>query len=345
LSSAAAQGLFGLGTDADGYHLPQPGTVFEFPRDHGAHPGFRIEWWYVTANLDGADGREYGAQWTLFRTALAPPDPDRPAPQGWSAPQIWFGHAGVTTPDTHLSGETYARGGIGQAGVTAVPFAAWINDWQMRSTAPDGRDALSDLRLTARGDGFSYDLALTADGPLVLQGAAGYSVKSAAGQASHYYSQPHYTVTGTLALPDGPVPVTGQAWLDREWSSQPLTPTQTGWDWFSLHLDGGEKLMVYRLRDSAAAAFTPGTWVRRDGTSVYVPPGEIVLTALAETRVAGRDVPTEWRVQWQTGGVDVTTRALNPSSWMDTAFPYWEGPVRVTGSHTGRGYLEMTGYE
>jgi len=25
-------------------------------------------------------------------------------------------------------------------------------------------------------------------------------------------------------------------------------------------------------------------------------------------------------------------------------FPYWEGPVFATGSHEGRGYLEMTGY-
>ena len=93
---------------------------------------------------------------------------------------------------------------------------------------------------------------LQAEGPLVLQGDRGYSVKSAGGQASHYYSQPFYRVTGRLDLPAGPVAVTGQAWLDREWSSQPLAADQTGWDWFSLSFDTGEKMMGFVLRDGGA---------------------------------------------------------------------------------------------
>ncbi|MEM9754833.1 MAG: lipocalin-like domain-containing protein, partial [Pseudomonadota bacterium] len=183
---AFAQGFAGLGTDAEGFALPDPDHTYSFPADHGAHPDFRIEWWYLTATLTGADGRDYGIQWTLFRSAMAPEDPE-----GWGAEQIWMGHAGLTTPDTHLSAERFARGGIGQGGVTADPFEAWIDDWSMRSTAETG-DALDALHLTARGADFSYDLALTAEGPLVFHGQDGYSVKSAEGQASHYYSQPFY---------------------------------------------------------------------------------------------------------------------------------------------------------
>ena len=44
-------------------------------------------------------------------------------------------------------------------------------------------------------------------------------------------------------------------------------------------------------------------------------------------------------------GVDVTVTALNEDAWMATSIPYWEGPVTVTGSHQGIGYLEMTGYD
>ncbi|MEM8851342.1 MAG: lipocalin-like domain-containing protein, partial [Pseudomonadota bacterium] len=118
---ASAQGGFaGLGQGGEGYALPVPDTTFTFPADHGAHPDYRIEWWYLTATLESADGTTYGVQWTLFRSALAP-----------SGPQVWMGHMGVTTPDAHHSGERLARGGIGQAGVEPAPFRAWIDDWTM----------------------------------------------------------------------------------------------------------------------------------------------------------------------------------------------------------------------
>ncbi len=121
-----------------------------FPPTTGPHNDFRIEWWYLTATLTGPDGTEYGAQWTLFRSAQAPYEAE-----GWASPQLWMGHAAVTTPDAHLVAERLARGGIGQAGVTATPFAAWIDDWQMTSRAAPGADALSAIDLTARGAEFS----------------------------------------------------------------------------------------------------------------------------------------------------------------------------------------------
>ena len=328
---AHAQGFAGLGAEADGFAVPQPGTSFEFPADHGAHPAYRIEWWYITANLEAENGTPYGLQWTLFRSALAPET--RP---GWDDPQLWMGHAAVTTPERHFVTERIARGGIGQAGVTADPFEAWIDDWRMQGWDP--------ARLTATGPDFAYDVTLTAEGPLVYQGDEGYSVKSAAGQASYYYSQPFYAVDGTLTLPEGDVPVTGRAWLDREWSSQPLGDTQTGWDWFSLSFDDGHKMMGFRLRQTDGADFTSATWIAPDGTATpYTQTLE--ATPLAETQVAGRSVPTEWRVVLPEEGVDVTVRAINPQAWMDTSVPYWEGPVTVTGSRSGQGYLEMTGYE
>jgi predicted secreted hydrolase len=337
---AGAQGFAGLGTEAEGFDVPQRPAQFDFPADHGPHPTYRIEWWYLTATLSGADGREYGVQWTLFRSALAP----RSA-QGWEAPQLWMGHAGITTPDTHYSAERLARGGIGQAGARAAPFEAWIDDWTMRSTARPGADALSALHLTARGQDAAYDLTLQATGPLVFHGDGGYSVKSAAGQASYYYSQPFYEVTGTLALPDGDVAVTGTAWLDREWSSQPLSETQDGWDWFSLQFADGARMMGFGLRDRTGAVFTAATWIAPDGATSAYPDGALRLTPLRRTRVAGRDVPTEWRLELPDQGLDITTTPLNAQSWMDVGLSYWEGPIRFTGSHTGRGYLEMTGYD
>lgn len=334
---AFAQGFAGLGGSAEGFALPDPATRLTFPADHGAHPAFRIEWWYLTANLTGPEGTDYGVQWTLFRTALAPGE----AP-GWDSPQLWMGHAALTTPQAHFVAERLARGGIGQAGVSVAPFAAVIDDWQMLGRTGPGRDALAQLDLTAAGPGFGYDLRLTAEGPLVAQGQGGYSVKSAAGQASHYYSQPFYRVAGTLTVEGRAVPVTGQGWLDREWSSQPLAPDQTGWDWFSLHLEEGARLMAFRLR--GASDYISATWIAADGTVTALPPGALRLTPGRTAQVAGRRLPVEWRLELPERGLDITTTALNPQAWMGTSVPYWEGPIRVSGSHKGRGYLEMTGY-
>ncbi|TMV08495.1 iron ABC transporter permease [Ruegeria sediminis] len=331
--AALAQGFAGLGTDAEGFKVPQRGYQFQFPADHGAHPTFRIEWWYVTANLMGDDGAEYGIQWTLFRSALKPLDSD-----GWQSPQLWMGHAAVTTSDSHRFAERIARGGIGQAGVTANPFAAWIDEWRM-----DGPD-MDSLTLSARGADFGYDLKLNAQGPLVFHGDGGYSVKSADGQASYYYSQPAYAVTGTLQLPDGDVQVTGKAWMDREWSSQPLSEDQTGWDWFSLRFDSGDRLMAFRLR-GARGDYTSATWIEPDGKARAIDDGALVAEPLETARTAGRNIPVRWRLGLPDEDLDIEISALNPNAWMGTSFSYWEGPVRVTGSHSGIGYLEMTGYE
>jgi predicted secreted hydrolase len=331
--SALAQGFAGLGSDVDGFSTPQRGYEFSFPRDHGAHPDYRIEWWYVTANLKGPDGTDYGLQWTLFRSALRPYEAD-----GFASPQVWLGHAAVTTETNHFVSERFGRGGIGQAGATAQPFAAWIDDWHLTGDL-EGR-----AQMRASGVDFVYDMQLTAMGPLVFQGDQGYSVKSARGQASYYYSQPFFDVAGTLELPEGDVPVTGHAWLDREWSSQPLSEDQTGWDWFSLPFDDGTKMMGFLLRQTDGTAYTSATWIEADGTATPFPDGAFQAEPLSQSSVAGREIPTKWRAILPEKGVDVTVEAINPMAWMDTSIPYWEGPVRISGTHTGRGYLEMTVY-
>ena len=331
--TASAQGFAGLGTDVDGFSSPQRPAQFDFPTDHGPHYDYRIEWWYLTANLEGLDGTPYGLQWTLFRSALT-----SDGGKGWSSPQLWMGHAAVTTPDAHFVTERLARGGIGQAGVQADPFEAWIDDWQL--VGPD----FATLTMTASGPDFAYDMALNSDGPLVFHGDEGYSVKSAEGQASFYYSQPFYAIQGTLILPTGSIEVAGDAWLDREWSSQPLSDSQTGWDWFSLSLEDG-KLMGFRLRQTDGSYYTSATWIDPNGSATSYANGAFEADPVAISDVGGRDVPTTWNVRLPGRGVDVEVTAINPQAWMDTTVPYWEGPIIVQGSHTGRGYLEMTGYD
>lgn len=337
--AALAEGVAGLGEDARGFAKPEKRRLV-FPADFGSHPNFRIEWWYLTANLEDASGVSYGVQWTLFRQAMEPGQ-ER---DGWANQNVWMGHAAVTSAREHLFAQTRARGGVGQAGVNAEPFKAWIDDWSLATLGPRPEDGLERMSVAAEGANFRYELELIADAPLVLHGEDGFSRKSERGQASHYYSQPFFKVGGVLVIRGREVKVSGQAWMDHEWSSQPLAPDQKGWDWFSLHLSGGEKLMLFRVRSDTARDFLSGTWIAADGAKEPLRGDDIALEPLATSTVADRKLPTKWRLRVKSRDLDIETSPINANSFNSTSFAYWEGPIVIRGTHAGRGYLEMTGY-
>jgi len=327
-----AEGYAGLADSAEGFEPVLPGRKLVFPRDHGAHPGFRIEWWYLTANLTGDDGARYGAQWTLFRMAM------QPGAEGkrWADRTVYMGHAAATSASDHLFASTLARGGVGQAGVSAAPFDAFIDDWRFSHSGER-------WRIEAKAPDFAYSLDLQAGGPLVLHGDQGFSRKSDQGQASYYYSQPFFRVVdGLLTLRGREAKVTGRAWMDHEWASQPMSPDQKGWDWFALHLASGAKLMLFRYR--GATNHFAGTWVEPDGATHALSSDDIALTPLDETAVGDRKVPTRWRAMVKSLGLDIETTPLNPRALNGARNPYWEGPISFRGSHDGEGYSEMTGY-
>ena len=333
-TGAGAQGFAGLGTTAGGFKQVVRGTEFEFPKDYGPHPGFRIEWWYITANLETNDGTPIGLQWTLFRQASRPDQKE----ETWSSSEFWMGHAAVTTEKDHLHAEKLARGGSGQAGARTDRIDAWIDDWAFHSTDEDK------LALSASGDRFSYSLTLNPTGREIRHGDNGYSVKSDQGQASYYFSHPFLAISGSVTIDGKDYAVAGNAWLDREWSSQPLADNQEGWDWFSIKFDDGNRLMAFSLRDTSGENYVSGTWISADGLVTPLTSDELSLMPLEQTPVASKQIPTKWRLSLPSRKVDLRVSALNPRSWMATSIPYWEGPVTVSGSHKAKGYLEMTGY-
>ena len=347
---AAAQDMLGdLRDQGVGFAQVTPGKSLQFPRDHGAHPDYRIEWWYLTANLRDREGRQWGLQWTLFRQALSP----QQVAAGWHSNQMWMAHAAITTPDGHFHEQRFARGGIGQAGVTRISrdgyFNAWMDDWQWRSNGASMFPARLKFDIGER----EVILLLEATGEPVANGVNGYSQKSAQGQASYYYSQPHIRVRGFVNHGLDKIYLSGNGWLDREWSSQALAQNQQGWDWFSLHLNDGHKLMVYQLRHDDGEHWLSGTWISPDGSNRKLDHETVDLnsTAVREIAVAGnrvRALPMEWRLALAEPKRRWRIRPLYDQQWMDTRFPYWEGVVLVEdeqGVAAGIGYMELTGYD
>ncbi len=340
-----------LGSDDDaGFEKALETRDFVFPDDHGPHPGFRNEWWYVTGNLDGNGGRRFGFELTIFRFALTPAAP--PAESAWRSNQVYIAHFAVTDADRErfFAAERFSRGALGLAGAESSPFRVWIEDWAIAATEAGPPER---WRLQASDPGFSVDLAMTAAKPPVLNGDAGLSQKSAEpGNASYYYSMTRWRTDGSLRLGDDTFSVSGLSWLDREWSTSALGADQLGWDWFALQLSDGSDLMFYNLRklDGSQDEHSAGTWIDADGGSLHLERDDVEITVTDTWESPqGGVYPSAWTLRAPRQGLELQIRPVMADQELFTTVRYWEGAVDVEGERngspiTGRGYVELTGY-
>ena len=327
--------------------VPRP---FQLPIDHGPHYDYQTEWWYFTGNLFAAGGRHFGYQLTFFRRGLTPGPPPR-AP-GLSTNQIHFAHFALTDTGAgaHAFAERWSRGAGELAGAGGQPFAVFLEDWRVEGQGPDG----SSLRLQARDGGLSLDLRLESEKALAVHGDRGLSAKSGEpGNASYYASYTRLRTSGRVTSKGRSYDVSGSSWFDHEWSTSALGPGAVGWDWFSLQMDDGRELMLFRIRkqDGSMEPVSGGTWVEPDGRTRRLVAADLQLEVEAFWRSpeTGALYPSRWRL-----AVPVLELTLRIEPWLEaqemrTSFTYWEGAVRCTGTRrgqalTGRGYLELTGY-
>lgn len=346
--------------DTTGYRRAGEVRDFAFPRDHGPHPGFKTEWWYLTGNLEASGERHVGYQFTLFRVALAPPDTGRSvrmaAPDGdtsdWATDQLYMGHFTVSDVQNErfYAFERFSRAAAGLAGAQAVPFRVWLEDWTLAGT-DDG--AAFPARIRAAEEGVAIDLTVAPRKPHVLQGDRGLSQKgSEHGNASYYYSYTRLTTEGTVALGGDTLRVAGQSWMDREWSTSALGEEQVGWDWFALQLDDGRDLMYYQIRqtDDTPSPYTEGVLVDEEGSTARLRRADVALSVLDHwTSPTGAVYPARWRVRVPGEDLDLTVTPYFEQQELDVSVQYWEGAVRIEGTADGQpvsgsGYVEMTGY-
>jgi predicted secreted hydrolase len=336
-----------------GYEVALPGRVFSFPRDHAAHPAFQTEWWYYTGHLRTADGEEYGYQLTFFQrrvdesTLLS-------GPSQWSPQHLYMAHFAISDKQRkHLSfAEKINRPNLGIAGADQERLHVWNDDWRAEALGPY-------QHLQAAMDEFAINLIQSPEKGPVVHGIDGVSQKGGSkGNASHYYSFTRLKTDGVLRVRGVAKEVTGVSWMDHEFGSSQLEATQVGWDWFSVQLDNRTELMVYLLRheDGRIDPHSSGTLVHSDGQAEHLRKEMIEVVALGQwmSPHSGATYPQGWELRIPQAGLSLRITPAFPDQELDTKSStrvvYWEGNVRVEGSHAGQrvggaGYVELVGYK
>jgi len=337
------------------FRIPRPNPVLKFPADHGSHPEFRIEWWYVTGHLFSGE-RRFGLQATFFRFAERP----GPAPEGaFSGGQFHLAHMAVSEPGkkSFLHEERVNREGW-DAFAKTDDLDVHNGNWRLkRVDDPEHGDrflldgsVLSDAR---------FKLRLVPEKPHVLFGRDGVSRKGAdPGEASLYITFTRLKVEGMLRIGGEDLVVAGQAWMDHEISSSQLGDDLAGWDWVSIQLKDGRELMAYILRrkDGSPGPWSTLAWIDRAGEVSHVPADKFTWKPGGKwmSPETGADYPIRPRIE-----------VVDPKSGKPCVFQvrplmaaqeitgeiggiaYWEGACDIldaAGKIIGSGFLEQTGY-
>jgi predicted secreted hydrolase len=334
-------------------NVVSPGTEYQFaradrvrpitfPQDLGEHRDYRAEWWYYTGNLSDASGQRFGFQLTFFRRAITPNLPARSSE--WATHQVYFAHFTITdvAGGTFNFHERYSRGSPELAGAQSLPYRVWIDDWSAQEVEP------GQVRLQAKEGNFALNLLLQQAKPPVLHGNQGLSQKSEEpGNANYYYSLTNNPSQGTVTTPRGTFEVTGNSWKDHEWGTSDLGPEAVGWDWYSLQLEDGREVMYFHIRreDGGVEPVSSGTLVNVDGTTRHLAKEDVQIKILDQwASQSGATYPAEWQLSIPSEGIDLHIKPLLAQQELQVAFTYWEGAVRLEGTQTGYGYIEMTGY-
>jgi predicted secreted hydrolase len=326
-----------------------------FPRDHGAHPNFKTEWWYFTGNLQDEQKRRFGYQLTLFRQGIQF-TPAQPTSR-WTVRDFYFGHftiSDLAAGKFHVA-ERVSRGSLGEAKAAPGRMDVALGPWTIEQRPTDKMER---YHLVARETDMAIDFEALPLKPLVLEGVGGLSRKAdGEGEASYYYSYPRLATQGQLRVGEKTYDVTGLSWFDHEFSTSSLGGNQVGWDWFCIQLENREEIMLYAMRDKSGAMdpVSEGTWVKADGTSERLVPGSFSIEKKGAWRSprSGAVYPAGWHIVVPGHRADLTvTPAMADQELHLTkmgALDYWEGACSIEGRVadapvTGVGYTELTGY-
>ena len=337
-----------------------------FPKDHASHSGFQTEWWYVTGNVQDSSGHEFGYQFTIFRRAIDPRNAtERGRTSAWAVSDLFVGHLAISdiASKQFISKEEAKRGVLSLAGATdsesvitnpSPPLSVWLGNWKMLRTE-------NGWTLKAEYGEIGLDLILVETLKPIAHGRPGEEGLShkgpRPGQASYYYSVPQLSTSGTLSLNGITYRISkGHSWMDHEFGSNQLSPDQAGWDWFSIQFNDGRALMLYILRnkDGSIEPRSSGTWIDKNGKSIFLPLDEIKIKGgrTWTSPFSNGRYTLEWHIELPKLGIALDIAAAQDDQEVKAAkmtqISYYEGAIHVNGQAggeavSGDGYLEITG--
>ena len=355
-SVVAAEWIEPPARSAKGYLVPTPDYNPIFPKDHGAHREYGLEWWYWVGHLESNEGEEsYGFQSTVFRLAGDPNYASGLGKHAFGNRQLFLAHAALSdlANKNYIHHERVVREG-----------------WQARA----GQDTL-DLKVagiqasmhengqkhrltTLFPDGAKLELELTPEKPLIRFGERGLSRKGdGASSVSWYWSYTRLKAEGMLTRKGASQRVSGEAWMDHEISSSQLGKGLEGWDWTCMQLNDGTEVKAYRLRkeDGTSDRWSSVYWIDGDGEveQVYAEKFSWNEVDRWKSSTTGLTYPTDVRIEAEHPQLGIQTYVIRPllenqefyGNRADNA--YWEGACEVlnpTGKVIGRAYLELAGY-
>ena len=332
----------------DGFRVAREGYPFVFPRDHGNHPDFKTEWWYVTGHLiNKANGNRYGYQLTFFRQA-SPKNKWR-GNSSWQSDQIYMAHAAITNErgKSFTHEEKLNRGGI-LANSKIGDLDVFNESWFLKRL-PSGE---FDLQVSVSN--MELRLKLKPLTSLVTFGKNGVSKKGDDPTASsHYLTYPRMQSEGSMRLSDGSsVEIEGLSWMDHEISSNQLASNQSGWDWAGIQLNNGDSIMFYRLRlaDGTQDINSIAYYVNNQGKIIRSTKG-FNINVLSNWTSSITKIKYPSRIELVIDNdmyiIEPTLVEQELNSKTSRGLSYWEGSCRVkdlSGKIVGNAYLELTGY-
>ena len=308
----------------DWYELKKEDKVLvRLPADDAAHDNY-TEWWYYNGHLQAQDGHKYSFHYAVFLL------------NAFASHTVI--HASFLDEENGQRYSYQARTGGNPSGDVKRGFDFNIGEWLMKGF--DGVD-----RIQGRTKDFSFNLNLTSQTAPVFQGGTGLLDFGAAG-TSYYYSRPRMAIKGYAGLSGHEQAVSGSAWFDHQWGD--FSATQLGWEWFALQLDDGADIMLYQLYSSDGQLLLVSGTYSKNNVTLLLGPDDIISRPLNywQSPLSAVKYPLSWVIEMPRQQVRITLAAGRNNSEFDarktTYNLYWEGAVEITGSHKGRGFLEIS---
>ncbi len=314
----------GIATEWSEVEVAKINTV-ELPKDDGHHSD-GMEWWYYNGHLVTESGKEFSFHFTTFLL------------NNLTTQTVFHSSLADHQSGYYFTDQTRVGGNLSVGFKNKFNFSH--ENWVMQGGG--GSD-----KLKVANEKFAFDLDLESTRPIVLHGDNGVLPLGALGE-SFYYSRTRMSISGVLDVGGIKESVKGVAWFDHQWGD--FYTGKMSWVWFSIQLDNGMDLMIYQIKDKYGRPVSYNGSISKNGKTEILNKNDFIITPKKSwvSEKTSKSYPVEWEIKIPQKEIDLVVKSVVENSEFDakltTYLVYWEGAMQVSGSHKGKGFLELNGY-